>query len=353
VVLLVTAHRASPLKKFKFLIILSIILAIILLAVSLQLLSLVASLTGVYFMRVHHLNCISSCPLGGKLMDGVSASILERGHLTNHCLLIETNSELVLIDTGFGMQEVLNPHSRLSEFFLQQLKPDFREELTAIRQIQNLGFDPRDVRHIVLTHLDFDHAGGLDDFPEAKVHMMQIERDYAFQQSTWLDRQRFRPQQWGTKDNWKVYSPGDGETWFGFNKVQALEGLPPEIVMVPLVGHTFGHVGVAVKPDNKWLFNTGDAYFYHEEMNHTNPYCTPGLTAYQLLMDKDHKLRVWNQERLRILKENHKDEVDIFCSHDVIEFEKLSGRSPEIPIDKIMAHHIHQPTHHHEHYPYH
>jgi glyoxylase-like metal-dependent hydrolase (beta-lactamase superfamily II) len=23
------------------------------------------------------------------------------------------------------------------------------------------------VRHIVLTHLDFDHAGGLEDFPEA------------------------------------------------------------------------------------------------------------------------------------------------------------------------------------------
>jgi glyoxylase-like metal-dependent hydrolase (beta-lactamase superfamily II) len=36
-------------------------------------------------------------------------------------------------------------------------------------QVQRLGFDPRDVRHIVLTHLDFDHAGGLDDFPHATV----------------------------------------------------------------------------------------------------------------------------------------------------------------------------------------
>lgn len=53
-------------------------------------------------------------------------------------------------------------------------------------------YDPRDVKHIVLTHLDFDHAGGLDDFPWATVHMMRVERDYAEAQKTWLDRQRFR-----------------------------------------------------------------------------------------------------------------------------------------------------------------
>ena len=48
------------------------------------------------------------------------------------------------------------------------------------------------MRHIVLTHLDFDHAGGLDDFPRAAVHMLAAEHEYAAQQKTWLDRQRFR-----------------------------------------------------------------------------------------------------------------------------------------------------------------
>jgi hypothetical protein len=47
-------------------------------------------------MRVHHLNCISTCPLGGKLMDGRSESL--RGKLTCHCLLVETGDSLVLID---------------------------------------------------------------------------------------------------------------------------------------------------------------------------------------------------------------------------------------------------------------
>ena len=33
-------------------------------------------------MRVHHLNCVSACPLGGYLMDGVPAARL-RGRLAS------------------------------------------------------------------------------------------------------------------------------------------------------------------------------------------------------------------------------------------------------------------------------
>ncbi|HXH76186.1 MAG TPA: MBL fold metallo-hydrolase [Bacteriovoracaceae bacterium] len=288
-------------------------------------------------MHVHHLNCISSCPLGGHLMDGGAESVLQRGQLTSHCLLVETGKELVLVDTGYGLKDVADPHTRLSKFFLTQLKPHFREELTAIRQIERLGFDPRDVRHIVLTHLDFDHAGGLDDFPWARVHMLQSEMDYAILQKTWLDRQRFRPQQWSTKNNWKVYSPGTGERWFGFDRVQELDGLPSEIALIPLIGHTFGHAGVAVKKNGKWILNSGDAYFFHEEMNYEHPSCTPGLAFYQTMMEKDHHLRVWNQNRLRQLKKDHHHEIDIFCAHDVLEFERLAGRTAEIPIEGRLS----------------
>lgn len=80
-----------------------------------------------------------------------------------------------------------------------------------MRQIQRLGFDPRDVRHIVLSHLDFDHAGGLDDFPHATLHLLEMERDYAMAQRTWMDRQRFSPQQWSTSGNWRTYAAGSGE----------------------------------------------------------------------------------------------------------------------------------------------
>ncbi|KYG70555.1 MBL fold metallo-hydrolase [Bdellovibrio bacteriovorus] len=287
-------------------------------------------------MHVHHLNCISTCPLGGSLMDHGPESVIQRGHLTNHCLLIETNQELVLIDTGLGTRDVENPQGRLSSFFLSLVSPEFRLEMTALEQIKQMGFDPRDVRHIVLTHLDFDHAGGLDDFPQATVHMMRSERDSAVKQETWLDRQRFRPQQWSTQDQWKVYDAGEGESWFGFNRVQQLDGISSDIVLLPLLGHTLGHAGVAVNTGSKWLLQAGDAYFYHQEMNVLNPHCTPGLNLYQIMMEKDRKARLWNQDRLRELKRTHSEEVEIFCAHDVVEFEKLSGRSAEVPAEKIL-----------------
>ena len=98
-------------------------------------------------MVIHHLNCVSTCPLGGRLMDGRTSSVATRGELCCHCLLIETEQGLVLVDTGFGLEDVRHPRSRLSRFFMALVSPDFREEMTAIRQIERLGFDPRDVRH--------------------------------------------------------------------------------------------------------------------------------------------------------------------------------------------------------------
>lgn len=60
-----------------------------------------------------------------------------------------------------------------------------------------------------------------------------------------------------------------------------------EIALIPLIGHTFGHAGVAVKSAERWLFQTGDAYFFHGEMDPAHPYCTPGLGFYQCMMEKD------------------------------------------------------------------
>jgi glyoxylase-like metal-dependent hydrolase (beta-lactamase superfamily II) len=282
-------------------------------------------------MRVHHLNCISTCPLGGKLMDGRSAGSL-RGRLTCHCLLVEAGSELVLVDTGFGLRDVADPWSRLSKFFLALVRPELREEMTAYRQIERLGYSPRDVRHIVLTHLDFDHAGGLDDFPDAEVHLLADERAAAFAQRTLLDRMRYRPAQWASRKSWRAYAGGGGEPWFGFDAVRDLEGVPKEILLVPLIGHTFGHAGVAVRRESDWLLLTGDAYFYHKEMDLTRPRCTPGLRFYQAMMEKDRAMRLQNQERLRELKRAHGGEVAIVCSHDVVEFERAAKRPFDAPV---------------------
>jgi glyoxylase-like metal-dependent hydrolase (beta-lactamase superfamily II) len=276
-------------------------------------------------VRVHHLNCGSHCPLGGAIFDGVSRGPL--AYIVTHCLLIETERGLVLVDTGYGLQDVRHPHPRLPRAWRALLNIRLREHETALRQIERLGHCARDVRHIVLTHLDFDHAGGLEDFPKARVHLMGTERDAAEnKRQGFFARQRYRPLLWDGVRDWRTYAAG-GEPWFGFDAVRDLDGLPPEILMVPLPGHTLGHAGVAVQTEQGWLLNAGDAYFLHEEMDADHPRCTLGLRAYQAILEVDRDARLRNQERLRELKRSHGREVTIFCSHDAQELAALQQKS--------------------------
>lgn len=275
-------------------------------------------------MRIHHLNCGCMCPIGGALFDGFSRGLT--AHLICHCLLIETDRELVLVDTGFGRRDIEAPYARLSPFFIHFNNIQFDRKYTAIDQIEQLGFSAQDVRHIVLTHLDFDHAGGLEDFPEATVHLLQSEMETVHDRRGFIASQRYRPGQWDEVKHWKHYAV-EGESWFGFETVRDLEGLPPDILFIPLPGHTRGHAGVAIQTAEGWLLHAGDAYFYRHEMDASNPHCTPGLRAYQWMMEVDRKARLLNQNRLRELSCNHRQDVCLFCSHDAIEFQAFVEQS--------------------------
>ena len=282
--------------------------------------------------RITHLNCMSFCPPGRRLMDGRKGA---KGPavLSCHCLMVELGDRLVLIDTGYGVQDVRHPRARLSPLFLDVLcRPRLYEQHTALRQIERLGFRGEDVSDIVLTHLDFDHAGGLDDFPRARVHMLASEKAAALAQRTWLDRARFRPMQWvSSLTRWRTYA-ASGERWYGFEAARGLEGLPPEILLVPLIGHTYGHAGIVIQRDGGWLLHTGDAYFHRDEMNVERPRCPAGLRAYQWFMEVDREKRLANQQRLRELVRDQGREVQVFCAHDIVEFERMQRSSAAAPV---------------------
>jgi glyoxylase-like metal-dependent hydrolase (beta-lactamase superfamily II) len=268
------------------------------------------------------------CPLGGAFFDGFSRGVTS--HLVCHCLLLETDRGLVLVDTGFGLRDIHAPYHRLSLFFVHFNNIQFDRKYTAIAQLEKLGYSPQDVRHIVLTHLDFDHAGGLEDFPEATVHVMQTEWETARDHHGFIANGRYRPRQWDEVKQWKFYT-ASGEPWFGFESVRDLEGLPPEILFIPLEGYTQGHAGVAIKTSEGWLLHAGDAYFYRHEMD-SQPHCTPGLKAYQWMMEVDRNARLLNQDRLRQLANNHRGEVRLFCSHDAIEFKTFSQTNQAVAV---------------------
>lgn len=278
-------------------------------------------------MKIHHLQTASFCPFGGPLVHdrGITGG---QAHLLCHSLLIETNDGLVLVDTGFGIDDLKDPHERLGTPFVTLLNMKFDNALTAAQQVQALGFKLSDVRHIIPTHLDLDHAGGLPDFPKAKVHIYEDEYLAAMDPQSLNEKQRYREVHWRHSPDWQRYTL-EGESWFGFPAVRSLLGAgKDEILLIPVTGHTRGHSAIAVRNNGgKWLLHCGDAYFHQGQMDLAHEHCPIGLEIFQRLMAVDNDARVENLVRLRDLKQEHGHEVDLFSAHDKEEFERLAQRS--------------------------
>ncbi len=268
-------------------------------------------------MKIHHLNCGTMCPIGQRLVNG-SGSVFATGRLVCHCWLIETDLDgLILVDTGYGTECVRQRAARWGTHLNLLLRPKFDFAETALHQIQALGFQPEEVRHIIPTHLDMDHVGGLSDFPNAKVHTYRPEFDAAMARSTFFEKSRYRPIMWEHKPKWEVHDLA-GEAWHGLESVRTLDK-NDRVLMVPLIGHTRGHCGVAVQTSEGWALHAGDAYFYHDEMS-TPPSRPWVIGQFQSQFAYDDGARRSNQSRLRELKASN-PEIRIHCAHSAVEFD--------------------------------
>ncbi len=272
-------------------------------------------------MRVHHLDCGTMRPPGGGLVDG-RPGLFRRAELVCHCLLVETDSELVLVETGVGLRATTHPEEWLGRDFVRLTRPVLDPEISAVRQVERLGHSPSDVRHVVLTHLDLDHAGGLVDFPQATVHVYEPELRAMREQECLRGRLRYRRAQFAHGPLFEPYSTA-GEPWFGFESVRDLKGLPPEILLVPLAGHTRGHAGVAIDTGTRWLFHVGDAYFHHHTLDPAGPRVPWGIGMFERRMQTDAANRVRNQRRLVELVRQHGDTVSVFNAHDATDFARM------------------------------
>src|SRR5437868_9448703 len=90
--------------------------------------------------------------------------------------LVRGNGHNILIDSGFYRER----------FFKEWKVKDFVNPSEALRP---LGLKPEDLTDIVITHMHWDHADGIDLFPNARVWIQKDELEY------------YAGEAWQSKDN--------------------------------------------------------------------------------------------------------------------------------------------------------
>lgn len=249
-------------------------------------------------LKVHHINCGWLQPPGYP-------------RVPCHCLLIESADRLALVDSGIGLLDCRDPDERIGPELIELAGFRFGEDDTAIRQVERLGFRPSDVAEIVLTHGDPDHAGGLADFPNARVHVAAEEHAAIVAGAV-----RYRAPQFAHEPRWVVAPPSD-QRWFGLEARPLPIGQAGDAWLVPLFGHTLGNSGVAIRRgDDRWLLHVGDAYYLRVELT-TDDHPVSALAAQRAVDDVQRRASI---EALRRLKRDHDDIIEMFGYHDISEF---------------------------------
>ncbi|MFI1412303.1 MBL fold metallo-hydrolase [Streptomyces sp. NPDC020707] len=262
-------------------------------------------------MKVHHLNC------GTMRLPGAP--------LVCHVLAVETGKGLVLVDSGFGTKDIADPARRIGGV-RHIIRPALDPHETALHQIEGLGFRREDVTHIVVTHFDLDHIGGLADFPDAQVHVTAAEARGALSPATRLEKSRYRPTQLSHHPKLVRHDP-TGERWRGFAAAEQLTGIDDGIVLVPMPGHTRGHAAVAVDAGDHWVLHCGDT-FYHPGTLDGTTHVPAALRIQERVVAHDIKALRANQARLAELREDGAEHLSVVCAHDPTLFEaaRVRGR---------------------------
>jgi glyoxylase-like metal-dependent hydrolase (beta-lactamase superfamily II) len=100
---------------------------------------------------------------------------LNRIDLTMRLWLIQTKNKIILVDTGIGDYHDEKFHKR---FAVEVTKEPIKNALL------EFGFNPDQITDLVLSHLHFDHAGGLLEnsvfpFKKAKLHLHHDHWNYS------------------------------------------------------------------------------------------------------------------------------------------------------------------------------
>lgn len=175
------------------------------------------------------------------------------GRRISHTVAVVRHPQgLLLIDTGLG-REIEEQFSQEMPWALRWLTA-FERPVAARDQLHAAGIEPEDVRDLLLTHLHWDHAGGIKDFPWARVWHPQQGIDEALNLAD-DDSAFFLSQIDGPAIQWQPFAFADGP-YESFPASHDFYG-DGTIVLVPMPGHTETSLGVFLnlRDGRRFLFS--------------------------------------------------------------------------------------------------
>ncbi len=162
------------------------------------------------------------------------------------CLLLESGSKKILIDTGMG--------TNWNEKFVSIYKVD-QQSNNLFNSLENFGVKPEEITDVILTHLHFDHTGGstklendkfIPTFSNATYHTQKKHFDWAVNPSD-KDRGSFIKERFLPLYDEGVLNLIDGESHFD-----------DEIEFILINGHTFFQQMIKLSDSSNTFLFCGD-----------------------------------------------------------------------------------------------
>ncbi len=165
---------------------------------------------------------------------------------------IVNENRTVVVDTGFDRKEAARRGREITRL------P--REGLAM------LGIDSAAVKDVIVTHLHYDHAGTLDDFPSARFHLQDLEMIYATGRQ--MTHKPFGYAYSASHVTQMVEKVFAGRVAFHDGD----DELAPGLSVHHIGGHTMGMQCVRVLTRRGWVVLASDASHLYENMEATSPF---------------------------------------------------------------------------------